>query len=145
VDVTPDQHVYVFDTTGAHQYAIVPEPSPAVLLGMGALALLRRRRWKREGLEIENLVSGRRSFLRKPVWPGAKSAIFIFHFLILNPQCPYGIVGRRAEDARPAKSSLATLPSFLGGLGVLGANLPARQKEETPALPGKSSLKKSER
>lgn len=44
VDVTPDNHVYVFDTTGAHQYNIVPEPSALALLGVGVLSILRRRR-----------------------------------------------------------------------------------------------------
>jgi hypothetical protein len=46
VDYTPDGHVFVFDTTGAHQYAVVPEPATwGFLSGIAllSLALMRRR------------------------------------------------------------------------------------------------------
>jgi hypothetical protein len=40
LDYTPDGHVFVFDTTGAHEYAVspVPEPSTVWLLCAGLLA-----------------------------------------------------------------------------------------------------------
>jgi len=46
LDSTPDGHVFVFDTTGAHQYEVeaVPEPGTLALLALGSLCLWAWRR-----------------------------------------------------------------------------------------------------
>jgi hypothetical protein len=50
VDYTPDGHVFVFDTTGAHQYTVVPEPSAwGFLSGFALLTLPLMRRRSRGG------------------------------------------------------------------------------------------------
>ncbi len=46
LDYTPDGHVFVFDTTGAHQFAVVPEPGTVALLTMGGVGFWTWRRRK---------------------------------------------------------------------------------------------------